>query len=596
MSKRVISAVLTLKDKNFASGVAGAVKKTSDFERKMRHSSNTVKAFGKSSVSTFKNIAIGAGSIAGAIGITKALAGTFGLVKSSVTSAFERIDTMESFQATLTVLTGSAEKTQNALDATRQTVKGTAYGLDIAAKSVKDFVTRGMEVDTATKTFAQWGDAVAFYGDGSNEQLAGVTDALAKMYSSGKVGMDQMNTLYDAGIDGVGTYAKAVGKDTASVQKDLSAGKISASEFIDVVGTAFTEGTNGVVKIAGAAKESGASWGSVFNNMKAAVTRGVEGIILKTDEMLVSNGLPDMRSMVSQFGTVVESVLGSIANKIPIVTNFLVGMYTAAQPGLNYLKDTAFPAIQTGIGFVSEKAMEMYNFIAANWSGIGPIVAGIAGGIATFKIGVMALTVAQKAWAVVTSGVQIATALLNGTLAISPLGWVAIAIGAVIAVGILLWKNWDTVKTKAASLWGGIRSAFEGIMRAASSFIRPIIGFFDGLIDKWNTFKNAITNFKMPSFKMPSWDSIKSKIPGFAKGTNFAPGGIARVDEKGGEIIDLPRGSRVYPHDKSIIMARNESIQKGGNNFIITINGSGKSTNEIVNELVPALQKRLANI
>lgn len=44
--------------------------------------------------------------------------------------------------------------------------------------------------------------------------------------------------------------------------------------------------------------------------------------------------------------------------------------------------------------------------------------------------------------------------------------------------------------------------------------------------------------------------------PGFASGTSSAPGGLARVNEEGGEILDLPSGTRVIPHDVSMAMAR----------------------------------------
>jgi phage-related minor tail protein len=45
--------------------------------------------------------------------------------------------------------------------------------------------------------------------------------------------------------------------------------------------------------------------------------------------------------------------------------------------------------------------------------------------------------------------------------------------------------------------------------------------------------------------------SIIGKIPSFASGvTNFA-GGLARINEKGGEIVNLPNGSTVIPHDLS---------------------------------------------
>ena len=51
------------------------------------------------------------------------------------------------------------------------------------------------------------------------------------------------------------------------------------------------------------------------------------------------------------------------------------------------------------------------------------------------------------------------------------------------------------------------------------------------------------------------------KLFGFADGTDFAPGGLARINERGGEIVDLPRGSRVIPHDVSMQMAKSASTQ-----------------------------------
>jgi hypothetical protein len=37
-------------------------------------------------------------------------------------------------------------------------------------------------------------------------------------------------------------------------------------------------------------------------------------------------------------------------------------------------------------------------------------------------------------------------------------------------------------------------------------------------------------------------------LPGFATGTDFAPGGLALVGERGPEVVSLPRGSQVIPH------------------------------------------------
>lgn len=508
---RVISAVLTLKDRDFTSNAKKATGALTDTQRQAKHAQNTVKGFGKSAANGFRSVAKGAASLAGAIGIVKGLSGAFNMIRSSMDSAFRRIDTMEQFDRTMTTLTGSAESAAAALDATNDAVVGTAYGLDVAAKGVQDFVTRGMEVDKATGVIEAFGDAVAFYGEGSNEQLASVSDALAKMYSTGKVHADQMNRLYDAGIDAVGMYAQATDQSTETVQSALSDGSISAEEFIDTVTEAMMEGTGGVENISGAAKEAGASWGASWDNMRAAVARGVTNVIESIDEMLEKNGLPDMRGMISNLGGAFESTLGKAADKIPAVAGMLVSMYESAKPGIDWIKDTGIPGIKDtfvdlkervqpvidwmkndgmemlkeGIKGALDEAKNIYNFFVDNWSLISPVIAGVASGVLAFKAGVMLTSGVMRVWQGVTAAVTLATSILNGTLAISPLGWVAIAIGAVIAVGVLLWKNWDWITEKASALWGALKSWFGDLK---DSIVRWWGNVIDKGVELWQGF------------------------------------------------------------------------------------------------------------
>lgn len=64
------------------------------------------------------------------------------------------------------------------------------------------------------------------------------------------------------------------------------------------------------------------------------------------------------------------------------------------------------------------------------------------------------------------------------------------------------------------------------------------------------------------SGSVPTWSSGLGagtgglSFPMFAGGTDSAPGGPAIVNEKGGEILDLPSGTRVIPHDVSMAMVR----------------------------------------
>lgn len=46
------------------------------------------------------------------------------------------------------------------------------------------------------------------------------------------------------------------------------------------------------------------------------------------------------------------------------------------------------------------------------------------------------------------------------------------------------------------------------------------------------------------------FSSVLSLIPGFASGTNSAPGGLAVVGERGPELVNLPRGSQVVPNNR----------------------------------------------
>ena len=56
--------------------------------------------------------------------------------------------------------------------------------------------------------------------------------------------------------------------------------------------------------------------------------------------------------------------------------------------------------------------------------------------------------------------------LLNTSIAGFPIVWIIGAIAALIAIGVALYKNWDTIKEKASALWTGIKNTFQKIKDA----------------------------------------------------------------------------------------------------------------------------------
>ena len=117
-----------------------------------------------------------------------------------------------------------------------------------------------------------------------------------------------------------------------------------------------------------------------------------------------------------------------------------------------------------------------------------PTMAGMVGKLggafktAGQKLATMNLKMAlAKLKMVILKGITIAyTAvqwLLNAAMSANPIGLVVVAIGALIAAGVLLWKNWDTVKEKAIAIWNSIKDFSIGIWE-------KIVGIFK---EHWQT-------------------------------------------------------------------------------------------------------------
>lgn len=426
-----------------------------------------------------KSGAVTVGKLAGALGIVALAKKGIDMVAGSIQSAFKRIDVMESFERVMTTLTGSAEKTQKALESVRNTVTGTAYGLDTAAQAVQNFVTRGVDVEKATGYVQAWGDAVAFYGNGSNEQLATVMDAMAKMTTTGKVGMDQLNRVMEAGIDAVGMYAQATGRDAESVQKDLSKGKISAEDFIDTVTTAMMEGTNGVFKIQGAAKEAGASWGAAFDNMKAAVTRGTMSIIQSIDEMLTNNGLPTMRDMIAQTGKSMENALKLVSTAIGKLSGYLSGV--------------DFTPLTNAFSTAREMVEQFAAYLGGFYDRIKEYVAASGGIMAALGITPEFIETVKG---YLDIAVEIATAAFNGIVEVVKwafgfiVEYVIPIIGDIVEfVGTkleVLRKFWEE---NGEQIIQAVKNAFETI-KAIIDFIMPAVKFVIDMV--WTAIKQII--------------------------------------------------------------------------------------------------------
>ena len=115
--------------------------------------------------------------------------------------------------------------------------------------------------------------------------------------------------------------------------------------------------------------------------------------------------------------------------------------------------------------------------------------------------------------------------------------------------------------------WEGVKDIFKGIFETfagiASAPINAVIGLINGVIGSINSVAVVVPKW-VPKFGGKVYSPSIPTIPALAKGSNNWRGGLVQISERGGEIVDLPSGSRVYPHDKSVQKAYRDGVRNGG--------------------------------
>jgi len=166
-------------------------------------------------------------------------------------------------------------------------------------------------------------------------------------------------------------------------------------------------------------------------------------------------------------------------------------------------------------------ATDASNFLNA----ILPLVAGITGAAAAFGIYTLALhakSAAETIAIVSMYAMDAAGKVLGATMAFltSPIGIVVVAIGALIAIGVLLWQNWDTIKAKAGELKDNV---VNKITELKNGFVNKVNELKDGAVNKFNELRDKAGQVM---------EKAKEKI--------LSP--IQKARDKIGEIVDNIKG------------------------------------------------------
>lgn len=117
-------------------------------------------------------------------------------------------------------------------------------------------------------------------------------------------------------------------------------------------------------------------------------------------------------------------------------------------------------------------------------------------------------------------------------------------------------KAWEGVK----NIFGGI---FEGLGGMLKMPINGVISMINGAIAGINSISVDIPDW-VPGIGGEKFGINIPQLPMLARGTDNWKGGFAQISEKGGEIVDLPSGARVYPHDETVRKAYADGAKRNG--------------------------------
>ncbi len=446
--------------------------------------------------------------------------------------------------------------------------------------------------------------------DAAKERLVAYTDALER---SGVIAGD----VSIAGLQQLGTFQLTEASlkkltpgmaDLLAQQKGVNATQADAVSIGNLVGKAMTGQTGALSKAgiimtdyqkqvmtSGTEMERAAMLAEILKQNVG----GVNEALAKTDAGKAAQAANLLGQATDIVGEKVAAIKGKFAELVVSHLPELQAAATAAADGIGSAFDRLSGWIDTHkeqisnacttIQTVGKTAFDIVSgavkFFMDHSSLLIPVLAGVVAGFTAFNIIaplvpiVLALNKALKASATVG-------AVLNAVMAASPAGMIALAIGAIVAIVAVLILNFDKVKAVAATVFGAMKNfvltlkdafvsafeqirdaivgAFEWVKEKLQPIVDWVVGFIDTIKEGLNWIKDGASAIGFGQPQTNQWVGQHKAL-----GTPYFKGGLTHINEGGrGEIVDLPNGTRIIPHDVA-------KKQGGGTQVVVNVTVQG---------------------
>lgn len=538
MGRKVIHTILNLRD-NMSGGMVKAAKNVKGVNREMLAATRTVERFQRKTadacsraVGSLDKLGLAAGGAAAALGI-----------KTGLSEAMD----LEGYRLQLETATKDTVKAAGIMKYAVDLANRTPFEGDQLEEGAAKFEAMGMSAE-------QWLTRAGDMAAATNKSFDQATEALIDAQTG------ELERLKEFGITKAMVVAQGE-KLFRKVQIVNNKGQIVNQEKFNQALISLMEDkfAGGMEKQAGTMK---GLWSTVTGVTKSALA-----------EMVGMSNDGSIRA-----GSAMERLKGSVAQ--------LAGKLEQWQQDgtLSRLSEQLDQGLARGLDLASQG----FQWLAENGDTVKSTLFGLAGAFAAVKVLKLATDLIFFGKNLFLFG-KTAAAVMSA----NPM---VLGIMAAVAAGGLLIGNWDEVKACAADLWqrttelfGGIR---DSITWAFDSAKEGVSGFFDWIGEKLNGLDEAIESVPVIGSIYKGAKSIGGAVlgalSGHALGTPYFSGGLTRINERGGEIVDLPSGTRIIPHDVSRRMAGGTSIT-----IYLTVQGSVIGNAEFADQLGRIIAQRV---
>ena len=213
----------------------------------------------------------------------------------------------------------------------------------------------------------------------------------------------------------------------------------------------------------------------------------------------------------------IKKLAGAFKPLVDAVKSFLAPLKDAnEQQRINveivYFLEEALYKVADVINKVADVLTKVFNFIAEHKKLVESVVIVIGSFAAAFVVVINTV----KTLTTIIKGVSAAITLLT-----SPIGIAIVAIGALVAAGVLLYKNWDEIKAKAVELFDNIKTTFENIKFAVSEITNTI---WSNMVSTWDNIRISISSkiSSIVSTVSGKFEEVKSSITNKINGAKDA--------------------------------------------------------------------------